>query len=266
MTHTSAQALLYDYLRKDLEPGQRRRLEEHLATCKRCTHELAELRSITEAMPPHSIDAAGERDEEFWKAFPSRIEGRLSQDLIKTTQTKKRPSWPIFFPPFSAHPRLIPALGGILAVVAIATLAWQLRSPVKPDTDQSAILQPIFDGASDRLAEYFRKSKVLLVGLTNMNAPEGEPLDLSVERQRSEELLLAGRTIPRDSLDGYSAMVADDLERVLVEITATQSASERKQVELVRDAIRQQNLIFKLRMIEKMHAPPRTMTIRDEAR
>lgn len=264
MTHASAQRLLYEFLREELEPEERRHLEEHLASCARCTRELDELRSTIEALAPYAIDAALKRSDEFWKELPHAIERRLRDDAAQRTlrQPPRRIVLPWFFPPR----RIVPALGGALAVVAVALLAWHLRTPVTPEADQSAILQPVLGTVSDRLAEYVRRSKILLVGLTNTRAPEGEPLDLSLERYRSQELLLAAREIPRDSLDGYSAMVVEDLKRVLVEIAAPQDASEQHQIELLRHSIRQQNLVFKLRMLEKLHVSPQTVSVRHEAR
>ena len=263
MTHRSAQRLLYEYLREELDPVQRVRVEQHVNSCDRCTKELKRLRSAFESISPQSFDASRERSEEFWNTFASRVEDRIRRENIRNDHPKLLTRLQALFPVFSTHPRLIPALGGVIAAVVIAVLAWELRTPVQPETEQAAILQPILESSSDRLAEYFRKSKVLLVGLTNLKTPESEPLDLSVERQRSEELLQAVQAIPRDSLDTYSAMVVADLEKVLAEVAAAQSVKEHQRVETVRQAIRQQNLIFKLRMIENMHTPPRIVRTRD---
>ena len=263
MMHRSAQRLLYEYLREELDPVQRAQVEQHVTSCDRCAEELRGLRSAFGSIPPQMYDASRERREEFWNTFASRVEDRIRREGVKNNRQKPVPRWQTLFPVFSTHPRLIPALGGVLAVVVTAVLAWELRTPVQPDAEQAAILQPILGQSSDQQADYFGKSKVLLVGLANLKTSESEPLDLSVERQRSEELLQAVQAIPRDSLDTYSAMVAADLEKVLAEVAGVQSMREHQGVEMVRQAIRQQNLIFKLRMIENMHTPPRIVRTRD---
>jgi len=266
MTHKAVQQLLYEYIRDELHPVQHEEVRAHLSMCGRCTRELKELYSLLEVLPTTTIDASTKRSEDFWSSFPTNVEDRIRSRRAPEQKSEGKARWRAVSSFIAARPRLLPALGSAVALAIIAVVAWQVRSPVKPQSEQAAILQPILESASDRLAEYFRKSKVLLVGLTNLKASETEPVDLSFERQRSQELLLSARAIPRDSLDRYSAMVADDLEKVLGEIAEARREDERGKVELVQVAIRQQNLIFKLRMIESMRESPQIVTTRDETR
>ncbi len=47
--------------------------------------------------------------------------------------------------------------------------------------------------ADNRMSQYLRKSKVLLIGIANLETDGGQPVDFSVEQRASRELVREAR-------------------------------------------------------------------------
>jgi hypothetical protein len=100
--------------------------------------------------------------------------------------------------------------------------------------------------------EYLKKSRVLLVGLSNNRGQGNEWGDLSVERGRSRQLVHEARLLKRQPLDVRSAKLIDDLERIQIELANLDESRAGSDVEPIIAGIRQENLLFKIRMTEML--------------
>ena len=106
------------------------------------------------------------------------------------------------------------------------------------------------DPAQIALADYFRKSKILLVGISNISANKGERIDLSTERQAARELIQQARYLDNRFLDDRSQQLIKALERILLELANMEQHANVPDVEIVRSGIHDENMLFKIRMAE----------------
>jgi len=104
------------------------------------------------------------------------------------------------------------------------------------------------------LAEYYRKSKILLVGISNINPELGQSVDLAVERQVARQLIYQTRYLDSKQLDERSRALVRALERILIELANMEQQADLKDVDIIRAGIHQENMLFKIRMAESDYA------------
>jgi hypothetical protein len=268
--HRRIQGLLYEYLRDELEQGERHRVEEHLARCGRCVRELHELRSVLVVLTPAETDPSGTRSGFFWETFAARVEQQVRDDA------RRKQSLPLL-----SVDEIIRWLGsrrqfaistvGAIATVIVALVVWTPWDVVDEAGDPAEhVARQTDDGTSDdaltdrvtsrRVSEYFRRSKVLLVGLTNVKDPERSPLNAEAVQEISRELVYESRYLQQYPIDQRSARLMNDVERILLKVA--NSDQSRPAMDVVRGGIRQENLLFKLRMAESAYSSPYITTAR----
>ena len=265
MRHSEVRNLLYDYLSNELTNEERVTVESHLSSCKPCSEELRGLQQTLAILPHPSDDPSGERDETVWR--------RIAENVEREFQERHRPSPHLLdrlvetlrsyctLRPASAY-----AIGGSLAVVilALALMRWQPKQHVTDGTtqpvDSTAILARY--ETQERISEYFRKSRTLLVGIANMKTDDEQNLDLSAERKLSRSLVHEARYLRHQPLDGRSARLVDDLQKILIELANLEERNDAPNVEIIRSGIHQENLLFKIRMAEASYDTSRAGYIR----
>jgi hypothetical protein len=267
--HGDIQLMLYEYLRDELTPADRATVETHLSSCKDCTGELKALHETLSLIPVTVTVPSEERTEEFWHSFASSVTAKAS---VRKRTTKN---------PFAElvdwieetlllRPRYAYTVGGSIAV-ALATLAfWTFITPTPRDLSGTGqhgkllehVSRPTTDGQAvneqsgipvQRVNDYFRKSKTLLVGLANMKIDNTERLDFSAERRVSRDLVREARYLKQQPLDVRSRHLMNDLEKILIELENIEEQSDLSNVEIIRGGIHQENLLFKIRMAEAMY-------------
>ena len=134
----------------------------------------------------------------------------------------------------------------------------------RPATSGSTGSKPLQAIPADyRMGDYFRKSKVLLVGITHMKTEDDQPIDLSKESKMSQELLEDARYLKNQPLDIRSAKLIDDLQKILIELANIKEQNGLPNVEIIRGGIHRQNLLFKIRMAEALCDSTRFIPVRD---
>ncbi len=250
--------MLYEYLGEELSSEERTKVETHLASCSSCASEVESLRSTVTLLPRVSGEPSEERTPEFWQTFASGVEQKLDGNNGQRKAT--RPTlWEIIESSLLFHPRLIAALSGALALIGIAVVGWHLRTlPTNPTADGLEPEQPIqVAQESNRVGEYLRKSKTLLVGIVNTKPPQGQPLDLTVERRASRELLRETRYVRQQPMDRRSTQLINNLQKILVELANLKE--DGTSVEIIRGGIHDENLLFKIRVAEALYDSSRFM-------
>jgi hypothetical protein len=107
-------------------------------------------------------------------------------------------------------------------------------------------------GVSSRQAveEYLLGSRMLLIGFANMSPEQGKPTDLSLERTAARSLVRQARLLADEPLDERSQELVRELERILIELANLEETADVPAIEIIRTGVRQQNLLFKIRMAE----------------
>ncbi len=160
--------------------------------------------------------------------------------------------------PFSyLHDTIVPqrrfmvATGGAVAVLGLLWFGsneWMRRQTAHPEPPLNTVQH--VENTVDPMGQYLRRSKVLLVGLSNLKTADGSPVDLSVERTVSRELIREARNLGEEHLDPRSVLLLRDLQKILIELANMEQQSDLPNVEIIRSGIEQENLLFKIRMAE----------------
>ena len=260
--HSHIRGLLFDYAKGGLPSDQAAKVEEHIAACKSCASEVKELRTLHEQVEA-TLQAVPERlPKEYWDGLPAEVLLRIGRP---DRQVAVEPSWlDKVLGLFELKPlRYVAALGCAVAMLFAVVLVWQWIRSDRP-VEHVSTTKSTFVGSDSlrihmavvpvqRVGQYFSRSRVLLVGLTNMDLPRGEPLDISIERQASHELAEEAKYLKDQPLDIRSAKLIDEMEKIFVEIADVNVRSNTESLELIRQSIHRQNLLFKVRMAETLY-------------
>lgn len=255
MRHTTVRRSLYDFLMNELRDDERRLVQQHLDECAACKRELHQLERTIELLSPTASNPAAVRDDVFWDELAGNVEQQIARTDTLAPGIVQR-----IVGRFRAFVTLRPAYayatGASFAVLLLAAFLF-LWKPV-PEEGSLTNAVPASDGSlvqedpAERMREYFRKSRTLLVGLVNMKTGPSAPLELSAEQQLSRALVHEARYLKQHMLDSRSAKLVNDMEKILIELANLETANNLPNVELIRSGIAQENLLFKIRMAEAM--------------
>jgi hypothetical protein len=262
--HSDIQNNLYDYAMNVLDDNTRQTVEQHLATCRSCTEDLSVLQQAIELLPTPLVEPGDEKDETFWNALTSNIEREIRLNaqpkpsfLEKILDNTKQL--------FALRPAYAYAISGSLATLIIAVILFQLQpredvhvATVQPNHNDSTVWLANYNKSQERISQYFRRSRTLLVGIANMK--DNSTTDLRAERQASRDLIHEARFIRQQPINNKTEKLVHDLERILIELANTEEQTDLPNVELIRSGIQQENLLFKIRMAEASFDTSRSVT------
>jgi hypothetical protein len=285
--HKDVRLLLYDYLDGTLSEKERATVEEHLHSCAACTEDLHRVQEALSLVARPERPASDARSEEFWATFSAAVEGKVHERAARRSRLAN--IWDnlrsfVFFGRGSFAIAGM-AVAMILLVVVLVNRPAPTREYVFVDSSSSKpttlephnetaqrtdegesipsdeAVQPKYASqpleaplrvhyADNRMSQYLRKSKILLIGIANLKANEGEPLDLSVEQRASRELVREARYLQRRPLDPRVDQLVESMSRILIELANISKDKQIPNMEIVRSGIHQENLLFKIRMAE----------------
>ncbi|MBZ5553282.1 MAG: hypothetical protein LAO21_11225 [Acidobacteriia bacterium] len=232
MKHLTEEQLILHYYRDLADTAA---VEAHLALCDECRRHHEDLRATLDTVEAPSLPQRSESyGTEVWTRLRPRLEKPPRMDWMVLLQSR----------------RLV-ALGTVAALVVVAFLAGRFwpRPEVSPP-------QVISAKAQDRIfllavGEHLDRSQRVLLEL--LNTPSDEPVNITAEQQRVEDLVAANRiyrqTATRAGEPGI-ANVLDDLERVLLEIARGPSELSAADLKEVRQRIENQGILFKVRVTD----------------
>ena len=265
-SHGAIQDTLYDFVTSDLSAEEMEAVRLHLHTCGECRAAVDELEQLVVAVPRPRQRPSDRVDDAHWAELAARIEHNLpiSRPARRARALKLRERFRMFLP----SPR--PAIAFALAALALAVTTtlvlrpWERQEPVA----EAALTQaePVEQGRPFEadITAHLRRSKNLLVGLTNERVESGAMTDLSIEREASRRLLADNRRFRSQVLDPQSSAVLADLEKIMIEVANSREQAPASDLDLIRQGIRQQNLLFKVRMAEQLSS--RGMIVRASGR
>jgi hypothetical protein len=228
MNHVTEQDLAFHATAAELPAD----LREHVAECASCRATLESFRSTIELVSrAEQLPQPGESyGREVWR--------RVAAELPRKTAR----SWPVFF-----APRRL-AFAGILTLLLVATFLagrfWKVEQPA-----------PLSAGVRERilvvaLGEHLERSQSILIELAN--APAGASLDVTDERARANDLVLANRLYRQtagQSGDRAVASVLEELERLLLDVAHGPSELSPEDLATLRRRIESKGVLFKVRVI-----------------
>ena len=255
-SHRRIRRLLYEYAQHELPPVLQEEVEAHIRSCARCASELGKTATTITLFQKRTVRADDERPAEYWNEFLFAVEKRIRAEEEDGRKPQRDIATSIL-PLFQYRKRWMVCSGAVVATAILAIVFWRTVPPVKPEPPHEEIIAnaaPV-DSTQIQLTQYFRKSKALLVGITNTKTDEERPFDLSLEKKASRSLLREVRSLKRQPLDFRSARLLDDTEKILLGLANMRDHEGAPEVELIRSGIRQDNLLFKIRMTENAYQP-----------
>jgi hypothetical protein len=232
------------------------RVRDHLSTCPGCAREVDTYRSLLAGIGSTIAQPGDGLRPEYWKSFSSTVMQRIAAPAREVTPGW----WEEIKEVFDLRPRhYAVAMGGAVALVLITFFAWKSfrPHPVEPDSPLQTE-SPMSEVRSEsgnttgRVNQYFRKSRLLLVGLSNMEPGDPQRADLLVEKHLSRELVREARFLRSRPLDPRSARLVGDTERIFIELANAGEQRHAPTIDMIRTGIRRENLLFKVRMAESM--------------
>ncbi len=265
-SHGGIQDTLYDFVMNDLSAEEMEAVRVHLRTCADCRAAVDELEQVVGAVPRPQERPSDRVDEAHWAELAARIE----RNLPSTRPATRTHALTLLERLLVLLPSPRPAVAFTLATLVLAVTAalvirpWERQKPVEDTSVTQA--EPIEqDSAAEAdISVHFRRSKNLLVGLTNKPVESEAMTDLSVEREASRRLLADNRRYRSEVLDPQSSEVLADLEKIMIEVANSREHAPASELYLIRQGIRQQNLLFKVRMAEQLSS--RGMIVRASGR
>jgi hypothetical protein len=264
MRHAEIRRSLYEYVRGGLDAAQAKVVEDHLAGCDKCYGEYQIVKEAIRLVPTPRVSPSAERSPGYWNHFSSTV-------VARTRETKKSvvTTNPIFEDILSLleyRRPLVAAVSSVALLVVVSLLlvtSGVLRRPSGEEYSQAASEIKI-DPVRMELADYYRKSKILLVGISNIEPESGRSINLAVEKEAAGQLVRQARYLDSKSLDDRSRALVRALERILIELANMEQQADVPDVEIVRSGIRNENMLFKIRMAESDYAIPQMNELQPE--
>ena len=233
MEHLSEERLIAHHY-GDEDARARAAAEQHLATCKDCAQQLAEISALLGAVTPPEAPA---RDE----AYGTEVWNRIRAHLPEKPERRSWFAWPERW-----------AVGAAVAALILAAflVGRYLQPPATPPVAQQSPQQIRERVLMVALSDHLDRSQMVLVEIAN--APSSGPVDISGEQQRAEDLVDASRLYrqaAQSNGDASTARVLDELERTLLDIAHSPSQLSQADLKRIQNRIEAQGLIFKVRVI-----------------
>lgn len=224
-THISEEELVLFYYG---EAGDAAPIEEHLSGCEQCR---AEYRAVQTVLNTVDATPVPERGPEYGELVWRRIEKRVRR--------RRKIVW---FSWWTWAP-------ATAALLLLAFFAGRLsRRPEAPVVASGHVRERVLLVA---VGDHLERSQMVLAELSNAPAGKGK-IDISYEQHMAEDLLDANRLYRQTANSTGQAAVAnmlDDLERTLLEIANGPSQLDGRQLDELRQEIKDKGLLFKIRVI-----------------
>ena len=236
MPHLTEDELVLHYY-GELAAADEARAAAHVAGCRECHAELRNLQRVLALVDDAAVSGT-ELPERFERTVWARLEPALRPE---------RPTlvgWLVFSPARLGWGALV------LLLVAAAFVAGRLSPRAPDDAVQQAAAGQVREAILLMdLVEHLDRSQTMLVELASGG---GGAADVSRERERAGQLVAANRLYRRTATvtgDRAIADFLDDLERLLVELSAGPEELSAEQLASLRRRVEAQDLLFKLRAL-----------------
>jgi hypothetical protein len=244
--HGKIRRLLFDHIKNETSPAERRTVEKHLEVCAACRRELETMRTALSATVS-PVRPSDRLPDAYWDTFAHSVERRIERGVPKRAGRSLIPGQIELL--LLGNRRWALASGA--AAVAIGLLMLWQQPGTPPADPRTPVRNPLPSSTTgQRMDRVFRRGKALLVGLDNLRPVAGGTVDLSAERRASRELVEETRALRDVPMNPRSAMVVRDLERLLIELANTDTRASLPDVDIIRNGMRQENILFRLRMAE----------------
>ena len=258
------ETLIADKLFGDLGPEDQQRLEAHLGACPACrvlVREMEATLQVTAARMRPALSPA------YWEGYAERLEDRMRREERRPNKAGRLAEWlrapgrlnVSFLMP---APRWAYQLSGAVALLAVGVLiGWLLfggraadapRLAEGPPVDEMPV-QPV--SLEQRTDRYLERSKVLLLGLVNLDPDEQTSASLNlVHQQRVARELIDESNDLKTTLRGVDERLMraliEDLEVILLQIANLEAGYDLPAIEMVQRGVDRRAIMLKINLTE----------------
>ena len=214
----------------------------HLTSCTECHENLRRLQRVLAVVDERALVGP-----ELPEHFERTVWARLEPDLARA-----RGGWASWL---AFSPGRLVWVATVVLLVGAAFMAGRLLP--RPENGAAATTATTATGNQLRerillvdLGEHLDQSQMMLVEL--VSAGDENPVDISDERARAEQLVAANRLYRQTAVatgDAGIADLLDELERVLVDLAASPEQVSSDALNEVRQRIESRSLLFKVRVL-----------------
>lgn len=208
----------------------------HLAACDSCRRSYTRLQRVLAAVD----------------ALPAPV---LSDGFERTVWARLEPQLPPrrgWFSWLVLSPGNLAWVSAVVLLVVGAFMAGRMTQPLEPPASRIAGAEQVREGVLLMdLEEHLDRSQTMLVELVSAQVESGA-IDMSVERERAEDLVAANRLyrqVANQTGDVALRQLLDELERLLVELAASPDELPAGDMEQVQQRVAAKDLLFKVRVV-----------------
>jgi hypothetical protein len=216
---------------------------KHLSACSQCHDNLRRLQRVL-ALVDETAVAAPELPEHFERTVWARLEPNLHRSRGGWR------SWFVLPPGRVAALAMLTMLTMMVLLIGAAFMAGRLvprATPVTVATTADQLREGIL---LVDVGDHLDRSQMMLVEL--LSADDENPVDISGERARAEQLVAANRLYRQTAVstgDTGIADLLDELERLLVNLAASPEQLSATELSDLRRQIESRSLLFKVRVV-----------------
>jgi hypothetical protein len=238
-THLTHEDLVLAYYGEPEAP------REHLDGCAECRAELATLAAVLDQVTPVAVP---EPEAGYEARVWDRLFWRLPAERARARATNRRTAAAWI------------ALAAVIATTFVTgvLVSRKVTAPagaIATTTQPAAATTGSTEQQRDRIllvvvGNHFDQSERVLVELANLSA-DGDT-DITLERERAEDLLASNRIYRRSALDRGEDNVAtllDELEPVLMQIAHAPDQVSSDELRRIQKRVEAKGLVFKLRVV-----------------
>ena len=236
MSHLSEEELVLYYYGESAAGS----VEEHLGSCEVCRESYHALQRVLNSVDSLPVpERASDYEARVWGAIEKELPGRSFGSR-----------W------FGWKPLMVAVSMAALVIAAFfAGRSWQKPREPAGNVRERVLLVAVGD--------HLERSRMMLVELTNSDAPKKGSLDISYEQRAAEDLIESNRLYRQTAMsagDEATASLLEDLERVLLEVAHSPSSVSERQLEDLRKKIEGQGILMKVKVfgdqVEERQAAP----------
>lgn len=248
MNCKECQNLFSDHVDKRLPQTESVRVNEHLQNCRICTEELRALQLIVS----NAADLEKRTAPEYlWDRIEAELDATRNGFFGRVSNFSF--SLKGLFHNHGKLPVLAMRFALAAALVLVGILIGRNFLPMPANNPQLKFAgQPEigFQALNTRAEKYLESSKILLLGITNLEAGD-EKIDLGAEKKLSKKLLheasFLKENLPIGKNEPIRRLVAE-LELILLEIANLELQTDFENIELLKSGIDQTNLLLKINL------------------
>ena len=257
------EALIAEKLFGELSPEEKQRLERHLEACPGCRTQVHEMEA---ALHLAASRTRPEPSADFWEGYYARLVGRLREEEQRPNWTSRLAEWlraPGRLNLSALAPRWAYQLSGAVALLAVGVLiGWLVfgntvsQAPVVAEGPGVEI--PVQAASLEARAErYLDRSKVLLLGLVNLEEQDPALLNLTRQQEIARELIDESGALKDELTEAHQRLLRvliDDLEVILLLIANMEAGYDLPAIEMVKSGVDRRAILLKINLTEMRRA------------